>query len=87
MIRLDVRDHRHRRREGEEGAVVLIRLHHEETVATGAKVPLPRRDATACQSRRGVAGGRQRFRRHDRRRGLAVRSGHGHELGAGDRLA
>jgi len=87
VVGLDVVHDRHRRRERQERAVELVRLDHEQLTPTQPRVPTPRSDTAAGESRRIPPGGRQRLRDHRRRGRLAVGSGNSHHGPAGDSLA
>src|SRR5207302_10866989 len=60
VVRLDVVHHRDRRREREEGTIVLVRLDDVQLVPTEPRVPTPPSDTAAGESRRISPGGRQR---------------------------
>ena len=80
VIRLDVRDDGDSRREREEGSVVLVGLDDEQSIRAIAKVAAPAANATADDAGGLERGRLQRLGGHDRRRGLPVRSGDGHEI-------
>ncbi len=87
VVRLDVGDHRDRRREREERAVVLVGFDDVGLLAAGAQVSSPAVHAPAHQSRRLQPGRGECVGGHHRRRRLAVRAGDRHERRAVHRLA
>jgi hypothetical protein len=77
VVRLDRGDHRRRRLQREEGAVVLVGLHHVEITSAGAQAAAPRLHAAADHGRWVASRSLQDRRRRCRGCRLAVRAGHG----------
>ncbi len=86
VVGLDVVDHGHGGMQGQKRLIELVGFHHEQLVACHQRIAPP-----AAHSATGNAGGiepgrGQRFSRHHRRGGLAVRPGDAHRVGALDQL-
>ena len=87
VIGLEVRHHRHRGGEREEGAIVLVRFDDESLCAAGPEVAPPARDARADVSGGIESTGRERFGGHHGRGGLTVRPRDADQRRARRRLA
>ena len=83
MVGLDVADDRDGRLQRQEGAVELVGFDDEQLPAADPRVPPPRSDTAAGESRGVSPGGRECLRDHDRGGRLPVRSRDRHEGPAG----
>ncbi len=76
MLAIDVRNHRHRRKQFEKRSVAFVRFHHHQLAAAESRVAAERAQPPANHRRRIEAGAFEHQRDHRGRRRLAVRPRH-----------